>query len=230
MRLHRFYISPKTHKLTNKFWLQDKDIVNQWQRVLRYKVGQQVVLFDGEQHERLYKIAKFEPEAADLELVTEMTRKLPSKDIYLAWALLKKDKNDWVLQKCTELGVNHFIPILSERCEKTGFNRDRAKKIVTEASEQCGRGNIPNVREPILLDTLFEEFEGKIPVMVCEQAGQSQFDMDVNKLVLVVGPEGGWTDKELAMFKDNNAQVVTMGDFTHRAETASVAAVSKLVL
>ncbi len=229
MRLHRFYIDPKIHRLKNKFWLQDRDIVSQWQRVLRYKVGQKVVLFDGEQHERLYKITKFEPEAVDLELVTEMTRKLPSKDIYLAWALLKKDKNEWVVQKCTELGVNHFIPIMADRSEKTGFNEERANKIAIEAAEQCGRGNIPKIREPITLETLIDEFSGKVQLLVCEQEGQKIDTNLADRLVVMVGPEGGWSDDELQLFKDKNVAQVNIGDFTHRAETASVAAISKLL-
>lgn len=229
MRLHRFYINPAQHVLTNQFWLHDAGIVSQWQRVLRYKPGQHVVLFDGVEHERLYEIAEFDTDAAHLKQITEMSRKLPLKDIYLAWALLKKDKNEWVLQKCTELGVNHFIPILTERCEKTGFNEDRAKKIVIEASEQCGRGNIPSLREPMQLSTLLDEFSGKLPVIVCEQSGQTTFDTTVEKAVVVVGPEGGWTDQELELFSEKNVLVMSMGELTHRAETASIAAISKLL-
>lgn len=228
MRLHRFYINPKTQKLVNKFWLQDAQILNQWQKVLRYRAGQEVVLFDGIEHERLYRITKFEPRAADLELVTDMVRKLPSKDMYLAWALLKKDKNDWVMQKCTELGVNHFIPLVTERCEKTGFNMERAKKIVIEASEQCGRSNIPTLREPISIEALLQEFTEKIPVMVCEQEGQP-LSQDINKAAILVGPEGGWSDIEQALFKKSGVSLVSMGDFTHRAETASVAVISKIM-
>jgi 16S rRNA (uracil1498-N3)-methyltransferase len=228
MRLHRFFVNPHKHPLKQLMWLRDANLINQWQRVLRYRAGQQIVLFDGVEHERMYKITEFDNGAAHLELVTEMVRQLPRKDIYLAWALLKKDKNDWVLQKCTELGVNHFIPLLTERCEKTGFNEERAQKIIIEAAEQCGRGNIPTVREPIQLVTLFDEFVGKIPVMVCEQDGQ-KLDTAVEKLVVVVGPEGGWSEAEKQLFKDQDVQLVTIGDFTHRAETASVAAISKLL-
>lgn len=229
MRLHRFYVDSKKHPLKQKMWLYDEAIVGQWQRVLRYQPGQQVVLFDGQEHEKLYKILKYEDNAAHLEHITDMARKLPSKDVYLAWALLKKDKNDWVLQKCTELGVNHFLPILSERCEKTGFNDERAQKIIIEASEQCGRGNIPSIREPMGVEALLNEFADKIPVFVCEQTGEMPIPSDVESCVIVVGPEGGWSEGERALFADKNVKLINIGDFTHRAETASIAAVSKLL-
>lgn len=229
MRVHRFFVDAQKHTLKQKMWLRDEAIMNQWQRVLRYQPGQQVVLFDGLEHEKLYKILEFEDGAAHLEHVTDMHRKIPKKDIYLAWALLKKDKNDWVIQKCTELGVNHFLPILSERCEKTGFNDERAQKIIKEAAEQCGRGNIPSLRETMQLRTLLEEFSGKMPILVCEQEGDQQLPQDLSNCVVVIGPEGGWSDLEIQMFEDKNVQLINIGDFTHRAETASIAAVSKLL-
>lgn len=228
MRLHRFYVDPAHIVLKQDFWLHDFNILSQWRRVLRYRAGQEVVLFDGVEHERLYKIIELSDKEAHLQLVTDMHRKMPAKDIYLAWSLLKKDKNEWVLQKCTELGVNHFIPILADRSEKTGFNEERAQKIVIEASEQCGRGNIPSLREPMTPDTLINEFADKLPVIVCEQQGQP-LDQNVEKVIILVGPEGGWSEPELELFKKPGVSLINIGDFTHRAETASVAIASKLL-
>lgn len=229
MRLHRFYIDPEHAVLKQDFWLHDYQIISQWRKVLRYRAGQEVVLFDGADHERLYKIVELNDKEAHLQLITDMHHKLPTKDIYLAWSLLKKDKNDWVLQKCTELGVNHFIPILAEHCEKTGFNEDRAKKILIEAAEQCGRGNIPTVREPIGLDALLDEFVGKLPVLACEQAGDQKLDQNLETGVVIIGPEGGWSDSEITLFKQYKATLINIGDFTHRAETASIVAATKLL-
>lgn len=229
MRLHRFFVDPSIHPLIQKMWLRNEALVNQWERVLRFRPGQQLILFDGQKDDKLYRLLEFNDGAAHLEHITDMARKLPQKDIYLAWALLKKDKNDWVLQKCTELGVNHFIPLLTERCEKTGFNEDRAKKIMTEAAEQCGRSNLPNIREPLQLETLLEEFSGKVPILACEQEGSEKLDLNLEKAVLIIGPEGGWTEGEIELFKNKNVTLVNIGDFTHRAETASIAVVSKLL-
>ncbi len=119
MKIHRFYINPESNtELKHDFWLHDERLVHQWCHVLRFKPGQQVVLFDGRQVERLYDLVELNDREAHVQLITDYVRKTPSKETYLFWSLLKKDKNDWVLQKCTELGVSHFIPLVADRSEK----------------------------------------------------------------------------------------------------------------
>ena len=227
MRLHRFYVAPQTIQLKHDFWLHDLQLVHQWRKVLRYQVGQEVVLFDGIESERLYRISELSDIEAHLELVTDMTRKLPKRTVYLAWSLLKKDKNDWVLQKATELGVTHFIPLLADRSEKTGFNEDRAQKIIIEAAEQCGRSDIPTVREPMRPATLLEHMGDKIPFMVCEQGGTPASECLPDTFGLLVGPEGGWSDTEKQLFNARSTPHFGLGEFTLRAETAAVIAASK---
>ena len=234
MKLHRFYISPSV-ELAHDFWLHDEKILHQWNRVLRFRANQEVVLFDGQKTDRLYKIDEITDKEAHLVLVTELIPKTPKKDIYLLWSLLKKDKNDWVLQKCTELGVSHFIPILADRSEKTGFKLDRAKKIVIEASEQCGRSDIPNVREPILISTALEELGDRIDLCVAEKNAEqsSQLTADSKQpkdaVGIFVGPDGCWSDSEKQLFEKLGLKNLNLHDFTLRAETAAVAATAKLL-
>jgi 16S rRNA (uracil1498-N3)-methyltransferase len=234
MRLHRFYVSGLHDKngpkpLENTFWLNDERLINQWQRVLRFRPGQQLVLFDGIEHERLYKITEMDENGARLELVTDLVRQVPKKEIYLLWALLKKDKNDWVLQKCTELGVSHFLPIIADRSVRTGFSTERAEKIVIEASEQCGRSDIPKVREPIHVQSALEQLAGKIQLFVCEQGEDSGDTSALEAAGLLIGPEGGWSENEKNSFQRHDLAHLSLHDFTLRAETAAVAAVTKLI-
>lgn len=230
MRLHRFYTDPKETELTQSFWLKDERLRNQWQKVLRYRVGDEVVLFDGIENERLYKFDRMEPDAIKLELVTEFERKLPAKHIYLFFSLLKKDKNDWVLQKCTELGVRNFVPIVADRSEKTGFNVERAEKIVIEAAEQCGRSDIPHVRELIGLDTAIEVYKDKVQLLVCDETMDKNKQLDELPIGIFIGPEGGWTESELKLFENTKTGHFHLGNLTLRAETAAVAAVTKLMV
>ena len=222
MKLHRFYVGDHI-ALEHSVWINDKNLLHQWSKVLRIAVGSELVLFDGKSHDRLYKVTKFEPMAAHLEYVTDFERNVPTKNTYLFWSLLKKDKNDWVLQKCTELGVSHFVPVLAERSEKIGFRIDRAQKIITEAAEQCGRSDIPTVREPMLLQSVIEAYQQKIPLVVCEQGEQHQ-TLDTTDIGLLVGPEGGWSDAEKSLFADCKLKHLHMSQFTLRAETAAVVA------
>jgi 16S rRNA (uracil1498-N3)-methyltransferase len=227
MRLHRFY-APDV-ELAHDFWLHDEKLLHQWRNVLRYQPGQQVVLFDGRKYERLYKIDELDRDEAHLILVTDFERKVPKRTVYLLWSLLKKDKNEWVLQKGTELGVSHFLPLIADRSEKTGFNHERAQKIVIEAAEQCGRGDIPTVREPLHVVTAIDQLQEKIVLYICEQDGEDAPGEKREHVGVLIGPEGGWSDAEKELFTAKGIKHLNLHDFTLRAETACVAALSKLV-
>ncbi len=230
MRIHRFYVPPPI-KLEHDFWLHDERLVYQWGRVLRMGPGQQLVLFDGIDHDRLYRLEEINSREAHLVHITDMVRQVPKRDVHLLWSVLKKDKNEWVLQKCTELGVSHFLPLLTERSEKLGFDMDRAQKIIIEAAEQCGRSDIPTVREPVRLETALEELESKITLYVCEQTVDQQdaTPNDGDKLGVLIGPEGGWSDAEKSLFQERNISSLKLHDFTLRGETATIVAAAKLL-
>ncbi len=231
MRLHRFYIAPDSVELKQTVWINSKELHNQWIKVFRYREGDEVVLFDGVAIERLYKIARIAPDATELKLVTEFERKLPNKHVYLFWSLLKKDKNDWVVQKCTELGVSNFVPLIADRSEKMGFNLERAQKIAIEAAEQCGRSDIPHIREPITIEEATQEYKDKLTLYSCDEANSNityQLSNTQNPIGVLIGPEGGWTETELKLFKDQQLNYLNLGSLTLRAETAAVAAVIKL--
>lgn len=229
MKLHRFYIGDT--QLTHEFWMDDTRLFHQWTRVLRFQPGQQVVLFNDLKEEKQYQIIKLGNNAVHLELVTELVPHVPARDIYLCFSLLKKDKNEWVLQKATELGVRHFVPILSDRTEKTGFDMERALKIVTEAAEQCGRVDIPRVREPLSLETAIKELSATADLYIAEQ-GSSHSSVPTPQstmaIAIFIGPEGGWSDREKALFADQKMNHIAISDFTLRAETACVTSVAIL--
>jgi 16S rRNA (uracil1498-N3)-methyltransferase len=234
MKLQRFYIKERHNKygdlpLAKVIWLHEDEINHQLLKVFRAKVGYQLVLFNDET-ERLYKIVEIQDnESIKLELVSELVKKLPAKKAYLLWAVLKKDKNDLVVQKATELGIHMLVPVLSERTEKQGLNVDRLDKIAKEAAEQCGRGDVPEIREPISLHEALEEYSD-LPLFICEQAGeQTQIEIDkLETLGVLVGPEGGWTDAEKKLFIDEKLNHLVLSDFTLRAETAAIAAAAKM--
>lgn len=229
MRIHRFYTGPDL-KLEHYVAVTEPRLLQQWNKVLRFRTGQEVVLFDGQGTDRLYVINELNKSVAQAELITNFDSKTPSKHIYLFWSLLKKDKNDWILQKATELGVSHFIPVLAERSEKTGFNAERANKIIIEAAEQCGRSDIPGVREPMLLQTALHEYASQVPLFVCEQYELTKTrHSNFKESGVLIGPEGGWSEAEKQLFMNQEIGRLPLGDFTLRAETAAVVAVAKLL-
>lgn len=230
MRLHRFFTGEKL-ELKKDFWLRDEAILWQWLRVLRFREGQEVVLFDGSRVDRLYRITEINKTEVHLEMMTELERKVPKHHVYLFWSLLKKDNNDLILQKCTELGVSNFVPLLTERSIRDNFNIERANKIVREASEQCGRSNIPLVREPISLTAAFKEYQNNVELFICQQGHDIPNPQLAahQKYGLFIGPEGGWSEAEKHMFTESKLKHIHINDFTLRAETAAIVAASKLL-
>ncbi len=224
MRIHRFFVGTDL-KLKKDFWLHDEAMLWQWNRVLRFHGGQEVILFDGVKTERLYKIENLKKTEAHLVMITEIEPSMPKKHIYLFWSLLKKDNNELILQKATELGVSTFVPLITDRTIKKDFNHERAKKVVIEASEQCGRFNIPSVREPMRLQTAIDDYKTKIQIYVCHKSDEKN-QITSDKVGLIIGPEGGWSDAELAIFARENFTSISFSDFTLRAETAAIIAAS----
>jgi 16S rRNA (uracil1498-N3)-methyltransferase len=161
-------------------------------------------------------------------MVTEQARTIPATHVYLLWALLKSDKNDWVIQKATELGVRNFVPIISDRSQKTNINIERSNKIIIEASEQCGRSDIAEIREPISVREAISEYK-ETPLIVCERGEDKTEKIILNKVAILVGPEGGWSETEKELFKQNDLKTINIAKFTLRAETAAIVAVSKLL-
>ncbi len=233
MRLHRFYIeTPITDKT---FDISDRDLVHQWRSVFRYNVGSQVIMFDGSGTDYLCIISSLRNVGATVAVLREKkTEKSSSKNIWLCVALIKKDNFEMVAQKATEIGVSHIVPILCEHSEKRKLNSERLQKIAVEASEQSGRGDVPTILDTNTLQGLFEA--GTLPQdkvafhpsgIPFEQYKQSTQAVSI---AAFVGPEGGFSDKEVALFKSYNVPIVSLGPQILRAETAAIAVSSLLLL
>lgn len=233
MKIHRFYIGERKERAVQNFgdercWVQDSELLHQWRNVLRFRVGDDLSLFDGF-IEILYKIAELKNDEVALHKVTELMPKKTKQHTLLAWSLLKKDKNDWVLQKATELGVTHFVPLVSDRSEKTGFNLDRATKIIIEASEQCGRIDIPKIDDVQSLDLVVRSYKNSYQLYACRESSDvSSLELHDN-IGILIGPEGGWTEKEVKYFESESISSLTLGQLTLRAETAALVAATKIL-
>ncbi|KND48015.1 MAG: 16S rRNA (uracil1498-N3)-methyltransferase [Parcubacteria bacterium C7867-006] len=234
MRIHRFYIStPITDK---KFDISDRELVHQWRSVFRYNVGSQVILFDGSGVDYVCMITSIRNLGASVEVFSEKNTELaPRRNIYLCMALVKKDNFELIAQKATELGVNHIIPILCEHSEKRKLNMERLKKITIEASEQSGRGDVPTIYEIMKIEEIFQK--GILPqekiALHPEGEGIHKYLSglnSVNSFAVFIGPEGGFSPKEIELFKSYNISVISLGSQILRAETAAIATASILLI
>ncbi len=161
--------------------------------------------------------------------------------IVLAQSLIKKDKFEWVIQKCVELGVAEIIPIITRRTEVRPEERGAARrmqrwrKIMVEAVKQCGRSRVPALHQPTGLGDLVAIGPG--PVLVLDEQGGIPLRLALAKcggafgdrrVTVLVGPEGGWDNADREAFSRLNTVSIHLGPRILRAETAPVAVLSIL--
>ena len=230
MRLHRFFIEQEILE-NGEMTLTDKDLIHQWGKVFRLKAGDRVILFDGTGFDYVSEIILLNKNEGVLKVIEKkLNENIPKKEIHLFQSIIKKDKFEWVLEKGTELGVSYFHPIISERSEKKNINFERARKIIKEASEQSGRRNLPSISELINLENaLNNDF-----LSIAFHPTGDKFDknnLEKEKVLgIFIGPEGGWSDRELGIFKEKGVSILSLGRQILKAETASIAISSMFLL
>lgn len=233
MRLHRFYISSDLGD--KNISISDKEVIHQLVSVFRSKVGQQVILFNNSGFDYLYEIVDQSKQNLDFTLIDKKSNPIKKSKLTLAFSLIKNQNDELIIQKCTELGVSRFQPIISDRTEKKNINLDRAKKIATEAVEQSGRDFVPEICEPIKLNdfiAIAQKTSDKIIAFHMEGKNFSELgekNLEIlkgpdNRLTLLIGPEGGWSDEEIELFKNKKIELYKINNAVLRAETAAIVA------
>jgi 16S rRNA (uracil1498-N3)-methyltransferase len=192
-------------------------------RVLRIGEGEEVEVFDGR---GATYIARFES-ADSIHVIGEAANREPRTAIHLAMSIIQLDKFEFVLQKATELGVHSIIPLIADRievrAERFRGKEERWRKIVFEATKQSGRSRIPLIESPAKFDEVIARAGSKIV-----------FDGDTpptpgppdNPTTLFIGPEGGWSERELGLARANGAAWQRLGPRRLRSETAAIAALA----
>jgi 16S rRNA (uracil1498-N3)-methyltransferase len=199
-------------------------------RVLRVKVGQEFdVAADGVL--RSAKVVFASHDQVEFELGAEVeSTVLPQITVYLS--IFKFDRLEWALEKLAELGVSHIVPMVAQRTEehlaKAASKRvERWRKIAREASQQARRIAPPEIAEPVALKKAIAEAQGSRIVLseVEEQVSLKAALADCRPpLLLAFGPEGGWSETELELFKVGKWKSASLGHTILRAETAAIAA------
>jgi 16S rRNA (uracil1498-N3)-methyltransferase len=206
-------------------------------KVARIRPGDEVWLFDEEGFEYFARVKELGKEKTCLRILSYAGKKESRIRITLAQALIKSKKMDLVIQKSTELGAHVFIPVISSRSVvklQHGIAKklERWKRIGLEAAKQCGNVNIPEVYSPVKLDKFLQKRNESRKMFLSERGGKLIRNVLLSSLgvepeiphsvVLLVGPEGGWTDKEERDILDNGFEAVSLGPFTLRSETAAM--------
>ena len=211
-------------------------------RVLRLGVGDDVSVFDGRGHEWTARVVSVLRRDVRVQLVSRVEPAAePAVHLTLAQAVLKGEKMDDIVRDAVMLGVAAVQPLVTSRAETTvaalshGSRLDRWRRVALASVKQSRRAVLPDIRRPLTLESFLQDPQAALTLMLVEPgAGEAQPLSALQgqpvppDATIFVGPEGGWTQGELAAARSHNVRLVTMGHRTLRADATPIAALSVL--
>ena len=198
--------------------------------VLRCQDGEYISLFN-ESSEWLSKIEKINTKEVKISIEKIIKSAVKRQDMTLYFSPIKKNQTELVIQKCSEIGITNFQPVLMERTNFSSFNIDRLNLIAIEAIEQSEQMMVPKIFEPIKFEELLSRDQNNQITLVCSVVENSNSIRNVVKnniganYSLMIGPEGDFSKTEMSKIKNKrNYFTVSLGDTVLKVETASIVA------
>jgi len=200
--------------------------------VMRLKIGDKLSIFNisGEWGAI---IESYEKNGVKIKIMEKVRDKDNEKNIWLAFSPIKQSPLNFVIQKGTELGIQKFIPILSERTVVREINIERIKKIIIESSEQSNRISVPEIDKPELLKKFLSQFPKNGSLIFCDiNSNQNSLKNILTRsadgpVCILIGPEGDFSENERKMIIDlNQTHSVTLAKNILKAETAALSAIT----
>ena len=198
--------------------------------VMRRGPGDTLLLFNGRDGEFAARIETVRRDRASLRIGRPTRSQIQGPDLWLAFALLKRDATDLVVQKATELGVAAIHPVITERCNTHRINADRLTAIAIEAAEQSERLTVPQLHQARPLAALLSDWPSNRRLFAAVERSSALRIMPAHgPRGLLVGPEGGFTPAELEALRTHPfVATVSLGPRILRADTACIAGLAML--
>lgn len=232
MRIPRLYCPELTEN--NKTMPLPEKVHRHAIQVLRLKKGAELHLFNGQGLEYSAVLEEVAKRNSTVKLMNKLNVENESPvSITLLQGISRGERMDYALQKAVELGVNHIVPVITERCN-VPLSGDRADKrlahwqgIITSACEQSGRSILPILSNVTQLEEAIKNCTVKCRLVLDPLADSGLTALTKqNEVALLIGPEGGLTEQEVQQAVDVGFQAITMGPRILRTETATVAALA----
>lgn len=234
-----FFINSKDVN-ENKVVISDKDNFNHIAKSLRTKVGEKLLLIDENQiqYETVVEEITNKEITVNVENSYKSCRELDF-GLYLAQSPLRSDAQTVIVEKATELGVEGLYPVYTDNC---ALNRSVIEKkipkwqrVMYEASKQCERAYVPKCFELTDLQTVIN-FGYKV-IAFCERYTDITLHeycknnpiQKGDKILVIIGPEGGFSEREFDFLRENNVAMLTLGDLILKAETAVIVALGNII-
>lgn len=202
-------------------------------QVLRGRVGQEFDIATGD-NVRRGSITSIANDRVEFEL-GEIIPAAPALSLTTLVSIFKFDRMEWAIEKCVELGATRIVPLLAQRTEshlaKAADKRvERWRRLALQASEQSRRTSAPEISQPLTLQAALVASHGTRIVLAESEVHVMLRDVlqanPAAEITLAFGPEGGWTESELKLFKQAGWIAASLGSTILRAETAVIAAVA----
>ncbi len=235
MRIPRIYQNSPLQ--TGSLIHLDEDAANHVGRVLRMQPEQELCLFNGlgGQYKAVIVESGKKQVVVKIEEFSDVSSESPLS-IHLGQVISRGDKMEFTIQKSVELGVKIITPLWSSRCgvklqgDRLDKKQEQWQKIAISACEQCGRNYVPEVRPVMTLEEWMSEETDEMKLTLHPRAKYSvgTLPTPVNGIRLVIGPEGGLSDEEIALTEQHGFQEMLLGPRVLRTETASLTAITAL--
>ena len=223
----RIFLSERLEE-NNKIALS-KDQSHYISNVMRLKSGDELLLFNGIDGEFLGKVAGSEKKQTIIQVHAKQRDQSKPSNISLAFCPLKGQRLDFLIQKCTEVGLKSFIPVISDHTIVRNVNENRLNKIIIESSEQSDQLNIPQIVSALNLEEFLHSLKKEDVVLFGDISSKNndltQLIEDKSKnYILFIGPEGDFSPKEREIILNNDKfKSFSLGKNILRSETAAMA-------
>ncbi len=211
----------------------NKDQANYLFAVMRLSVGDQILVFNGQDGEWLAEIAEGNKRGGVLACTDQTAPQRMPPDVWLIFAPIKKERTNFIVEKAAELGAAKVIPVITAFTNSERLRQDKLQAHAVEAAEQCGGTFVPPVTEALKFADLLADWPDDRRLMFCDErmaagpvaevlAGETR-----GKWAIIIGPEGGFSPEEAdALNALPQTIAVTLGPRILRADTAAVAALT----
>ncbi len=235
-----FFIK-SNNKYKNEIVLNDSENYRHIARALRARTGENLLLIDENQIQYETTITKI----TNKEIFCKIEKSYPSMrdlefDLYLAQSPLRSDAQLTIMEKATELGIRGIYPCITDNCavkkEVAESKTEKWQKVMYEASKQCERAKIPTCFEVSKLENIINmDFDRTI--VFGERSTEQNLKQYLSKnpikkrekILVVIGPEGGFSQKEFNLFKEKSLPIISLGNLILKADTAVITALGNMV-
>ena len=217
--------------------IRDTDNYRHIARSLRARVGEKLLLID----EGQIQYEAIITEINSKEIKCEIKKSYPSKrdlefDLYLAQSPLRSDAQLTVMEKATELGVRAVYPVITDNCALKVDKQEKWQRVMYEASKQCERAKIPTCHPITTIEEVLKQDFDKI-IVFAERSTEKSLKTYLRenpvkkgeKILVIIGPEGGFSEREFEFFRKQNLPLITLGDLILKAETAVITALGEII-